>query len=103
MKFNYKARTKEGKIETGVIEASSREAAIVLLQKYDIFVTSLDEQLSQKVLLRNVRFERKVSKKDLTVFFRQLAVMLESRVPVVQSLRSLEGQTKKTNFKEVIN
>ncbi|MDO8530207.1 MAG: type II secretion system F family protein [bacterium] len=102
MKFSYKARNKEGKIETGVIEASSREAAAILLQKYEIFVTSLEEQGAAKILLRNVRFERKVSKKDLTIFFRQLAVMLESRVPVVQSLSSLASQTKKTNFKDVI-
>ena len=44
MKFVYQARTKEGKIEKGTVEASSREAAAALLQKYNIFVTLLKEE-----------------------------------------------------------
>ncbi len=103
MKFNYKARTKEGKIETGTIEAYSQETAILLLQKYNIFVTSLEEEATKESFLKTVRFERKVSKKDLAVFFRQLSVMLESRVPVVQSLSSLALQVRNTNFKKAIS
>lgn len=102
MKFSYKARNKEGKVETGTIEASSKEAAVNLLQKYNIFVTSLDEQGVSGSVFKKVIFEKKVSRKELTIFFRQLSVMLESRVPVVQSLQSLASQTRKNNFKETI-
>lgn len=103
MKFSYRARTKEGKIETGEIEAYSKEAAVLLLQKYNIFVTSLEESATKGFArFKNIRFERKVSKKDLAIFFRQLSVMLESRVPVVQSLASLAEQTSKHNFKKVV-
>ncbi len=102
MKFSYQARTKEGKIETGLIEASDRQAAAVLLQKYNIFVTSLDEQAEKKSLFQFKLFEKKVSRKDLAVFARQLAVMLESRVPVIQSLSSLAVQTNQANFKKII-
>ena len=88
-------------METGTIEASSREAASLLLQKYNVFVTSIEEGGGKKSFSQ-IRFEGKVSKKELAIFFRQLSVMLESRVPVVQSLSSLAAQTKKENFKEVI-
>src|ERR1700690_3725967 len=98
MKFNYKARTKDGKIQEGVIEASSHEAATILLQKYDVFVTSLVEISSRGLLLKNMKIETKPSVKDLAIFSRQLAVMLESRVPVVQSLSSLAVQTNKDSF-----
>lgn len=101
MKFTYKARNNQGKEETGEIEAFSKEAAAQLLQKYNIFVTSLEVK-KNKIDWNDIRIERKVSKKDLAIFFRQLAVMLESRVQVVQSLQSLAGQTKKRNFQEVI-
>lgn len=101
MKFIYKARTREGRLESGVIEAYSKEAAAILLQKYQIYVTSIENQKTAFSLL-SMRIERKVSKKELTVFFRQLAVMLQSRVPVVQSLTSLAGQIKKNNFREVV-
>ena len=103
MKYTYQARDKEGKIETGTVEASSKEAAAVLLQKYNIFVTSIKEQpfFSFKNS-QNLEFLNKVSKKDLAIFSRQFAVMLQSRVPVAKSLKSLSVQTKNPNFKEKI-
>ncbi len=101
MKFIYQARSKEGKIETGTIEASSKEAASLLLQKYNIFATSLEPQGKVSSFLK-IKIETKVSTKELAIFSRQLAVMLESRVPVIQSLTSLAVQTRKSNFKEVL-
>ncbi|MEK7124736.1 MAG: type II secretion system F family protein [Patescibacteria group bacterium] len=102
MKYKYKARTREGKIETGVIEAYSSDAAAALLQKYNLFAVSLQEESVARDFFKISIFGGKVSRKDLAIFFRQLAVMLESRVPVVQSLNSLASQTKKGNFKTII-
>lgn len=102
MKYLYQARSKEGKIETGTVEASSKEAAALLLQKYNVFVTSIKEQTPFILRTENIRFLNKVSKKDLAIFSRQLAVMVQSRVPVTQSLRSLAIQTKLLSFKEKI-
>ncbi|MCX6718702.1 MAG: type II secretion system F family protein [Candidatus Staskawiczbacteria bacterium] len=102
MKYFYQARSKEGKIETGAVEASSKEAAVLLLQKYNIFVTSIKEQSPLIFQTGNIEFLNKVSKKDLAIFSRQLAVMVQSRVPVTQSLKSLALQIKNQNFKEKI-
>lgn len=102
MLFTYKARTKEGKMETGTIEAYSKDAAVVLLQKYSIFVTSLEEKKKTIYFFQGMHFGKRVSKKELVVFFRQLSVMLSSSVPVVQSLRTLSSQTQNAYFKEVI-
>ena len=102
MKFNYKARTKEGNMESGIIEASSKDAAAALLQKYNIFVTALHEEAVKKDLLQSLQFERRVSTKDLAIFSRQLAVMLQSRVPVIQSLSSLAVQANKASFRKTI-
>ena len=102
MKYLYQARSKEGKMETGTVEASSKEAAALLLQKYNIFVTSIKEQTPLIFRTENISFLNKVSKKDLAIFSRELAVMLQSRVPVTQSLKGLSVQTKNPNFKEKI-
>jgi type IV pilus assembly protein PilC len=102
MKYLYQARSKEGNMETGTVEASSKEAAGVLLQKYGIFVTSIKEQGGVLFKVNNIKLFKNVSKKDLAIFARQLAVMLESRVPVTQSLKSLAVQTKNSDFKEKI-
>ena len=102
MKYIYQARSKEGKAETGTVEASSKESAALLLQKYNIFVTSIKEQSPLILRTENISFLNKVSKKDLAVFSRQLAVMVQSRVPITQSLKSLATQTKNPSFKQKI-
>jgi len=89
-------------METGIIEAYSKEVAATLLQKYNIFVTSLEEESTKEFFLKKIEFSKKVSKKDLALFFRQLSMMLESGVPVVQSLTSLTAQTNKISFKKAI-
>jgi type II secretory pathway component PulF len=102
MKYIYQARSKEGKAETGTVEASSREAAALLLQKNNIFVTSIKEQTPLIFRAKNITFLNRVSKKDLAIFSRQMAVMVQSRVPVTQSLKSLAVQIKNPNFKEKV-
>ncbi len=100
MKFDYQARNKEGKIETGTIEASSADAAAALLRKYNISVVSLKEIKLFLPLLKKGIFFGKVSKKDLAIFSRQLAVMIDARVPIVQSLLTLAAQIKKAEFRD---
>lgn len=102
MKYFYQARSKEGKLETGTVEASSREAAAVLLQKYNIFVTSLKEQSPLILRPENINFLNRVSKKDLAIFSQQLAVLMQSRVPVTQGLKALAIQIKNPSFKEKV-
>jgi type II secretory pathway component PulF len=102
MKYFYQARSKEGKVETGTVEASSKEAAALLLQKYNIFVTSIKEQNLLLLRTENLSFFNKISGKDLAIFSRQLSVMVQSRVPITQSLKSLAVQTKNVSFKEKI-
>jgi|SRR3989344_323932 len=102
MKYTYKARSKEGKVQTGTVEASSRETAALLLQKYDIIVTSIKEQSILTSHSTNLGFLNRVSKKDLAIFSRQLSVMVRSRVPITQSLKSLAATIKNPNFREKV-
>ena len=89
-------------METGTVEASTKESAALLLQKYNIFVTSIKEQSPLILRTENIAFLNKTSKKDLAIFSRQLAVLMQSRVPVTQSLKSLSVQAKNPIFKEKI-
>ena len=102
MKYIYQARSVEGKLETGTVEASSKEAAAALLQKYNVFVTSIKEQSPMVLRTENIGFLNKISKKDLAIFSRQLAVMVQSRVPVTQSLKTLSVQIKNPSFKQKV-
>ena len=102
MKFNYQARTPEGQIQSGVVEASSREAALSLLQTHGLYVTLLEEEKKPPILTKRIQIFQRVSRKDIVLFSRQLAILFKSNVPVVESLQTIANQTKKRNFKEKI-
>jgi type IV pilus assembly protein PilC len=102
MRFNYHARTKEGRIQTGVIEASSREAAISLLQKYGLYVTILEKLEEVPFYAKRIEFLERISRKDLVLFSRQLSIMFGSKVTLIESLRTLANQIKNPSFREKI-
>ncbi|MDP4007182.1 MAG: type II secretion system F family protein [bacterium] len=102
MKFNYQARDKKGKTQSGVIEASSREAALQLLAGHNLFVTILEAAQARRFFERNIGFFERVSLRDIMMFSRQLSVMFVSRVPLVEALQTLASQTKSKAFKEKI-
>lgn len=102
MKFNYQARTKAGEVQTGIVEASSREAALDLLQRAQLFVTILEEAERGPFYAKKIKLFGGVSKKDLVAFSRQLSLMFKSRISLVQALGTLADQTKGREFKEKI-
>ncbi len=102
MKFNYQGRSKDGQVQSGNVEASSQEEAIEILQKHGIYVTFLEEEKGSIYAKQITIFER-VTSKDIVLFSRQLAIMFKAGVPIVESLRSIAKQTKKSKFREQIN
>jgi len=101
MKFLYQARTKEGRIQSGTIEASSRKATLDILEKYGLQVTSLTAEAGS-IWQKKIVLSKKISLRDITVFTRQLSVMLKSAVAPVEALRAQMIQTENPNFKEKI-
>ena len=101
MKFNYQARTKDGKVETGVIEASTRRAAIDVLHQNDLFPTAIKELSSSNFFLR-LNYFQGIPLKEVVLFSRELATMLDSKVPLAEALDSLGHQTKNLDFQEKI-
>ncbi|MDD2732114.1 MAG: type II secretion system F family protein [Candidatus Pacebacteria bacterium] len=101
MKFYYQARTKKGKIQSGSVEASSKEAAIELLKFRNLVVTSLEEIMVPIYAKKLVVFEL-IRKKEVVIFSRQLAIMLKSKIPLIETFQTLAKQTKNSSFREKI-
>ncbi len=99
--FEYKARTKEGESRTGVIDASSEETALDLLQRNDLMVLAIKEYQPKLGLSSPFSFMRRVKTQDVLIFTRQLATLFEARIPIVQSLKTLASQTGKPTLKEI--
>ena len=99
MKFYYQARTKEGKIQSGTIEAFSKKGALDVLEKYGFYVTSLKEA-GRGTFFQQRIFLKKPSIKDIAIFTRQLSVMLKSAIPPVEALRTQVSQAANPDFRE---
>jgi len=102
MKYNYQARTKKGEVQTGIVEASSREAAIVLLRKYGLYVTILEEATALPIYAKRLKLFEGITRQDIVLFSRQLSIMFKSKVPLVESLNVLSSQTRNLDLKERI-
>jgi len=102
VKYNYQARTKKGEVQTGIVEASSREAAIALLRKYGLYVTVLEEIAAPPLYAKRVKLFEGINRKDIVLFSRQLSIMFKSKVPLVEALTVLSGQAQNLDLKERI-
>lgn len=89
-------------MQTGIIEAFSREAALTLLQKHQLFVTFLETAEVKPILARKIKLFERISKKDIVTFSRQLSLLFKAKIPLIEALQTLAEQTKNPGFKEKI-
>ena len=102
MKYTYKARTKDGELQVGNVEASSRDVALNILLGHGLFVLSIDEKKSGGWGERITGYFKRVKTNTLMVFTRQFATLLASQVSLSDSLTNLYKQTTSPMLKEVI-
>ena len=100
--YFYQARTTQGEIQTGVIEAGSHDAAVAVLQRHGRFITNLAETQSRSLFKKDFKLFERISRKELVNFSRQISVLFEARVPLVESVRTLGEQTKNLTFRKTL-
>jgi type IV pilus assembly protein PilC len=92
--YEYTARTATGDETTGTMEASTREEVVQQLRKNRMMVVRIREQ-------RKRRKGGRVPTRDVVVFTRQFATMVNSGLPLVQALDILAQQTENKILSEV--
>jgi len=102
MKFKYQARTKDGEMQVGFVEAGSKEGASQILSSHDLFVLKIESAESVSPLDRVNAFLGKPRRKDMIIFSRQLATLLEARLPLNNALKILSEQTQNKALKEAV-
>ena len=102
MKFKYKAKTKEGETQMGYVEAGSRDAAANILAGHELYILSLESAEKRGFLEGLTSYFGHVRRKDMIVFTRQLATLLEARLPLNTALKTLRAQTKQPVLKEAM-
>lgn len=104
-KFSYSAMDGSGKKVNGLIEAESVVHASQQLQKHNLHSihVKLAKDSNPLSKLGIGSGNKKVKLKDMVVFTRQLATMIDAGVPLVKSLATLQVQTENPSFKKTIN
>ena len=98
--FVWKGRNLAGQTQSGVLTVDSREDVLAFLRKSRIIVTSVREK--QQDIKFKLPFKKGVGTRELAVFTRQFATMIDSGLPLVQCLEILSKQTTNESFRKTI-
>ncbi len=101
MYFRYKS-LKNNKITLGKVEASTEADAAMILKRADflpIKIWSQDSILS----VPNVPFLNRIAFNDIVNFTRQLAIMMNAGLTVIDSITILKKQNSKANLGKVLD
>ncbi len=98
--YMWKGKSPSGEILSGEYAADTKEDLIGYLRKRKIIITSVREKTKEFNI--TMPWEKKVSVKDLGVFTRQFATMINAGLPMVQCLDILASQTEKPYFRQSI-
>ncbi|HEY3248927.1 MAG TPA: type II secretion system F family protein [bacterium] len=91
--FRYSARDASGRVVAGAIDADTEVSVIGKLQEMGFFVTSLERQAARVDVRTSLTRWRKVGMRELSIFFRQFATMVNAGLSMVRTLSILEQQT----------
>src|SRR5918992_3015072 len=98
--FEYTARNAaNGQIQKGQVDVKSKEEVSAYLRKNKMILVSVREAPT-KMTLGSFR-KGKVKIRDIVIFTRQFATMINAGLPLVQSLSILAAQTENKTLQEV--
>src|SRR6185436_9645788 len=102
MEFAYQARDDEGQYRTGTVEAVNESSAFDVLRQHGLIVIKIIPYNKVSVFERIKIFDN-VPLKDVVMFSRQLATLINAKVPIVQALRILETHVSSNKLKDILS
>jgi type IV pilus assembly protein PilC len=101
--YKYKAKDalNHRTIRANIVAFNQTEATQKLIKKdwTVLKMQNISDNFEGKLLL----YINKIKQKDLVMFFRQFAVMIEANVTIVESLKTLVDQTKNISLQKLIS
>lgn len=98
--YEYTARKTTGEVLSGAIEADSQRTAVQKLQQMGFYITNLRHRTEGGSL--DLLAPLKVGIKDLAVFSRQFATMINAGLPLLRTLTILEDQTPQRTLRRIL-
>ncbi|MEM9729296.1 MAG: type II secretion system F family protein, partial [Myxococcota bacterium] len=94
----YEARTRAGEVQTGIIEADTKEAVQSRLRARQLNPVKIKKKGRELKL----SFGTGVTSKELVVFTRQFATMIDAGLPLVQCLDILSSRGENKNLNTIL-
>lgn len=102
-KFFYEARDSSGRMDSGVLTAVNADEVSRMLRKDGKTVVSVrDEDVALNEYANSRRIKTKITRDDIIFFATQLAVMVDTGVPLVEALDSIAAQSESDGLKAVV-
>lgn len=95
--FTYRARTAQGEFIAGTIEALSDREVLTALKNKNLMPIRITSARNQR------KSNKKISTKDVAIFSRQLATLVETGTSFVTAMDILVRQTENRRFAEIIS
>jgi type IV pilus assembly protein PilC len=99
--FAYRGRTRTGQLVAGQMEANTQEAVVAQLRQQRVMVTSVKAK-PKPIQFKIPGFGGKVKDKELAVFTRQIATMIDAGLPLVQCIEILAIQQPNKQLREAL-
>jgi type IV pilus assembly protein PilC len=96
--FEYTARAQNGQIQKGQVDVASKDDVSAYLRKNRLILVNVREAPKQIKLSMGAP---RVKTRDVVIFTRQFATMINAGLPLVQSLNILASQTENKTLAEV--
>src|SRR3990170_147870 len=103
--FVYTGRTAAGEARKGEVDAASLAQATASLRRQHIVPSSIAKKKGGLGVFSGIKIPglaRGVKTKELVVFSRQFATMIDAGLPLVQCLDILAGQQPNQEFKKAL-
>jgi type IV pilus assembly protein PilC len=97
--FLWEGKNRQGVIQKGEISANNKDEVMALLRRQNIMPVEV------KAKPKEIKFSfgaQKVTDKDVVIFTRQLATMIDAGLPLVQCLEILGSQTENKSLSKTI-
>lgn len=100
--FVYKVRDRRGKVFTGNMDGENREVVASRLQEMDYFITSVSEKKKNLLFSNQTTLFQNIKLRDLTIFYRQFATMVNAGLTLVNSLDILTEQVENKALSDIV-
>ncbi|MEE9227531.1 MAG: type II secretion system F family protein, partial [Acidimicrobiia bacterium] len=102
--FTYRARDRSGKVHEGEIEGSSREAVVKALREKGVMPLAVEQKKTGgfKTEINIPGLSGRIKGKEVAVFSRQFATMINAGLSLLRSLSVLEEQTDSSALRKIL-